>query len=111
LTETARAMTSPNPSQFDTETPPVEVEINPELPGAETVPSALRVQLQQFQLWFEKLPAPVKVIVAVVLISVSLSLLTKVLHLVASLISVAISATFLYLLYRFILKPALSKDI
>lgn len=103
-------MTSPNTPQFDRETPLVEVEINPQLPGAETAPSSLRLQLRQFQLWFEKLPAPVKVAVAVVLISVSLSLLTKVLHLVASLISVAISATFLYLLYRFILKPALSQD-
>ena len=96
---------------LDAETPPIAVEIDPE--SAHLPPEfsqQVRTQLLQFQSWFEQLPVPIKVLVAIALVSVSLSLLTKVLHFLASLLSVIISATFLYLLYRFVLKPALNKD-
>jgi len=96
---------------LDSETPPIAAEIDPE--PANLPPEfsqQVRTQMLQFQSWFEKLPTPIKALVAIALVSVSLSLLTKVLHFLASLLSVIISATFLYLLYRFVLKPALNKD-
>jgi purine-cytosine permease-like protein len=96
---------------LDSETPPIAVEIDPEQAHSPSEFSQqVRAQMLQFQSWFEKLPIPIKALVVIALVSVSLSLLTKVLHFLASLLSVIISATFLYLLYRFVLKPALNKD-
>ena len=96
---------------LDSETPPLAVEVDPEpddLPPEFS--QQIRTQVLQFQSWFDQLPVPIKALVAIALVSVCLSLLTKVLHLLASLLSVIISAIFLYLLYRFVLKPALNKD-
>jgi len=96
-----------SPSDYpepDIKTPPVEVvDPNDDQPG--TVVAQLKQYWLQFQRWFDTLPVVAKGAVAIALVFVSLSLLTKVLHLVASIISVGISALILYGLYRIFLKP------
>jgi hypothetical protein len=105
-------MTNFNPEDRDT-TPKVEVEVNPEMnfatevqPLSEKVSQALRT----FRQWYEKLPGAAKIAVAIGAIFLSFSLLMKVLHLVASLISVTILAVILYGLYRVFLKPNSSQE-
>lgn len=90
----------------DIKTPPVEV-IDPNDDQSETAVAQLKQYWLQFQRWFDALPVLAKGAVAIALVFVSLSLLTKVLHLVASIISVGISALILYGLYRIFLKPNL----
>lgn len=100
-------MTNFNPQDREP-TPKVEVEVNPDFNFAtDTLPLSEKVSqaLQTFQRWYEKLPGAAKIAVAIGMIFFSLSLLTKVLHLVASIISVAILGIVLYGLYRFFLKP------
>jgi hypothetical protein len=100
-------MTNFNPQDREP-TRKVEVEVNPDLNFAtDTLPLSEKVSqaLQTFQRWYEKLPGAAKIAVAIGMIFFSLSLLTKVLHLVASIISVAILGIVLYGLYRFFLKP------
>jgi hypothetical protein len=91
----------------------VEVEINPDLNFAtEALPLSEKVSqwLQVFKQWYEKLPGAAKIAVAIGIVFFSLSLLTKVLHLVASIISVTILGIVLYGLYRFFLKPNSSSE-
>ena len=99
-------MTNFNPQDREP-TPKVEVEINPDLNFAtEALPLSEKASqwLQVFKQWYEKLPGAAKIAVAIGMIFFSLSLLTKVLHLVASIISVTILGIVLYGLYRFFLK-------
>ncbi|PZV23624.1 MAG: hypothetical protein DCF12_18670 [Snowella sp.] len=94
-------------SQDREPTPKVEVEVNPDLNFAtDALPLSEKVSqwLQVFKQWYGKLPGAAKIAVAIGVIFFSLSLLTKVLHLVASIISVTILAIILYGLYRFFLK-------
>jgi hypothetical protein len=105
-------MTNFNPQDRES-IPKVEVEVNPDLNfAANTLPLSEKVSqaLQTFQRWYEKLPAPAKIAVAIGVIFFSLSLLTRVLHLVASIISVTILGIILYGLYRFFLKPNSSSE-
>ncbi|BFM40003.1 hypothetical protein [Synechocystis sp. LKSZ1] len=92
-----------NPSDSETKIPQVEVDFDPA--SVPTLTEKLGQLQRQFQQWFATLPNPAKVAVVIALIFVALSLLTKVLHLVASLISVAIMALVLYGLYRIFLRP------
>ena len=99
-------MTNFNPQDREP-TRQVEVEINSDLNFAtEALPLSEKVSqwLQVFKQWYEKLPGAAKIAVAIGIIFFSLSLLTKVLHLVASIISVTILGIVLYGLYRFFLK-------
>ena len=99
-------MTNFNPQDREP-TPKVEVEVNPDFNFAtDTLPLSEKVSqaLQTFQRWYEKLPGAAKIAVAIGIVFFSLSLLTKVLHLVASIISVTILGIVLYGLYRFFLK-------
>jgi hypothetical protein len=91
----------PNPSDSETKTPQVEVDFDPASP---TLAEKFGQLQRQFQQWFATLPTPAKLGVAIALVFVALSVLTKVLHLVASLISVAIMAVVLYGLYRIFLR-------
>jgi hypothetical protein len=105
-------MTNFNPQDREP-TRKVEVEINPDLNFAtDALPLSEKVSqtLQTFQRWYEKLPGVAKIAVAIGVIFFSLSLLTKVLHLVASIISVTILGIVLYGLYRFFLKPNSSPE-
>ncbi|MFN9173697.1 MAG: hypothetical protein ACK58N_04075 [Synechocystis sp.] len=98
-----------SPSEYqepDIKTPPVEV-VDPNSDPSGTVVSQFNQYWLQFQRWFDRLPVLAKGAVAIALVFVALSLLTKVLHLVASIISVGISALILYGLYRIFLKPNL----
>ena len=74
-----------------------------------TIKSQLQQLWSQFQAWFEPLPFVAKAAVTIGLFSLSLTLLTKVLYLVASLISVSILAVILFGLYQFLIKPSSSK--
>jgi hypothetical protein len=105
-------MTNFNPQDREP-TPKVEVEINPDLNFAtEALPLSEKVSqwLQVFKQWYEKLPGAAKIAVAIGIIFFSLSLLTKVLHLVASIISVTILGIILYGLYRFFIKSNSSQE-
>ncbi|MFM1842555.1 MAG: hypothetical protein RLZZ490_1291 [Cyanobacteriota bacterium] len=96
-----------SPSEYqepDIKTPPVEV-VDPNGHQSDTAVTQFKQYWLQFQRWFDTLPVLAKGAVAIALVFVSLSLLTKVLHLVASIISVGISALILYGLYRIFLKP------
>lgn len=80
----------------EVKTPKVEV--------VDSEPAAMGYQFQQYWLqsrrWFDGLPLAAKGAVAIAILFIALSLLTKVLHFVASLISVAILGVILYGLYR-----------
>ena len=105
-------MTNFNPQDREP-TRQVEVESNPDLNFAtDALPLSEKVSqwLQVFKQWYEKLPGAAKIAVAIGIIFFSLSLLTKVLHLVASIISVTILGIVLYGLYRFFLKPSSSPE-
>ena len=105
-------MTNFNPQDREP-TRKVEVEVNPDLNFAtDTLPLSEKVSqwVQIFQQWYEKLPSAAKIAVAIGIVFFSLSLLTKVLHLVASIISVTILGIILYGLYRFFLKPSSSSE-
>ena len=106
-------MTNPNSQDRETPTPKIEVEVNPDIDFAtEVKPLSEKFSqaLQPFRQWYERLPGAAKIAVAIGIIFFSFSLLTKVLHLVASLISVTILAIVLYALYRFFLKPNSSPE-
>ena len=105
-------MTNFNPQDREP-TRKVEVEVNPDLNFAtDTLPLSEKVSqwVQIFQQWYEKLPGVAKIAVAIGIVFFSLSLLTKVLHLVASIISVTIIGIVLYGLYRVFLKPSSSSE-
>ena len=105
-------MTNFNPQDREP-TRKVEVEVNPDLNFAtDTLPLSEKVSkwVQIFQQWYEKLPGVAKIAVAIGIVFFSLSLLTKVLHLVASIISVTILGIVLYGLYRVFLKPSSSSE-
>ena len=105
-------MTNFNPQDREP-TRKVEVEVNPDLNFAtDTLPLSEKVSqwVQIFQQWYEKLPGAAKIAVAIGIVFFSLSLLTKVLHLVASIISVTILGIVLYGLYRVFLKPSSSSE-
>jgi hypothetical protein len=104
-------MTNANPQDKEPTIP--RVEVNPDMNFAtEGQPLSEKVSqmLQTFQQWYEKLPGVAKVAVAIGIVFFSLSLLTKVLHLVASIISVTILGIVLYGLYRFFLKSNTSQE-
>ncbi len=93
--------------------PTPKVEVNPDLNFAtDALPLDEKVSqwLQVFKQWYGKLPGAAKIAVAIGVIFFSLSLLTKVLHLVASIISVTILAIILYGLYRVFLKSNSSQE-
>ena len=105
-------MTNFNPQDREP-TRKVEVEVNPDLNFAtDTLPLSEKVSqwVQIFQQWYEKLPGVAKIAVAIGIVFFSLSLLTKVLHLVASIISVTILGIVLYGLYHVFLKPSSSSE-
>lgn len=89
--------------QDEIKIPKVEVDVNPEL-DSQLLSRKFSQAMQSFSQWYERLPGAAKIAVAIGIIFFSLSLLTKVLHLVASLISVSILAVILYILYRVFLK-------
>ncbi|MGL5035930.1 MAG: hypothetical protein ACRC6M_19260 [Microcystaceae cyanobacterium] len=84
--------------------PKVEVEIDPEPILERSLGDRITVVVQQFLRWYDRQASIVKISVAIALIFVTLSILSKVLHLVASLISTAILAVILYGVYRIFLK-------
>ncbi len=88
--------------QDEIKIPKVEVDVNPDIdPVSDRQLSEKFSQvMQSFLRWYDRLPGAAKIAVAIGIIFFSLSLLTKVLHLVASLISVSILAVILYVLYR-----------
>lgn len=95
-----------SPSEYqepDIKTPPVEV-VDPHHETSGTVITQLTQFWLQFQRWFDALPVVGKGAVAIALVFMAFSLLIKVLHLVASIISVGILALILYGLYRVFLK-------
>ena len=105
-------MTNFNPQDRNT-TSKVEVEVNPDTDFATEVhplSEKFSQALQAFRQWYERLPGAAKIAVAIGIIFFSLSLLTKVLHLVASIISVTILGIILYGLYRFFLKSNSSQE-
>ena len=55
--------------------------------------------------WFNSLPTPGKVGVAIVAVVAAFSLLNSILRLVALLLSIAILGGLLYLLYKFLIAP------
>jgi len=97
----------PNPSDSETKIPQVKVDFDPA--SVPTLAEKFGQLQRQFQQWFATLTTPAKIAVAIILVFVTLSVLTKVLHLVASLIGVAIMALLLYGLYRLFLRPDSSK--
>jgi hypothetical protein len=70
----------------------------------ENTQNTLEKAFYQLQAWYQALPTPAKLIVAVGGILVAFSLLNTVLKLVASLISLAILALICYGLYKFLIK-------
>ncbi len=105
-------MTNAKPQDQDT-TPKIEIEVNPDtdfVADTQSLSEKAFQLLQNFQKWYGKLPGVAKIAVAIGVIFFSLSLLTKVLHLVTSLISVSILALVLYGLYRFFLKSNPSQE-
>ncbi len=101
-------MTTPNSPETETKVPKVEVDFDPNSFSRFTEKFA---QIQrQFQGWYEALPTLAKVAVAIALVFIALSLLGKVLNLIASLISVTIMAVVLYGLYRIFLRPKSSQN-
>ena len=98
-------MTQLEPNSLNDTFPKIEVEINPDVPGEHTLGDRWRLALQQFFQWYERQNAPVKIALAVTGISIALSLTLKVLHLIASIISVTILAVILYGLYQVFVKP------
>ncbi|MFM8296454.1 MAG: hypothetical protein ACKN9E_18170 [Microcystaceae cyanobacterium] len=98
-------MTQLEPNALHDTIPPVEVEIDPDVQGENTLGDRWRLAMQQFFQWYERQNAPVKIALAVTGISIALSLTLKVLHLIASIISVTILAVILYGLYQVFVKP------
>ena len=98
-------MTQLEPNSLHDTIPKIEVEIDPDMPGENTLGDRWRLAMQQFFQWYERQNAPVKIALAVTGISIALSLTLKVLHLIASIISVTILAVILYGLYQVFVKP------
>jgi len=98
-------MTQLEPNSLNDTIPKIEVEIDPDMPGENTLGDRWRLAMQQFFQWYERQNAPVKIALAVTGISIALSLTLKVLHLIASIISVTILAVILYGLYQVFVKP------
>lgn len=71
--------------------------------------SLLPSRLNQMTNWFNSLPSPGKVVVAIVATLIGFSVLRTVLQLVASLISLAFLGVILYLVYKFFVAPKSSK--
>jgi hypothetical protein len=65
--------------------------------------------LNQVANWFNSLPNPGKVVVAIIATLIGFSILKTVLQLVASLISLALLGVILYLGYKFFIAPGSSK--
>lgn len=65
----------------------------------------VKLALNRVAIWFNSLPSLGKVVVVIVGLSVSISLLSSVLQLVASLISLAILCVILYGVYKFFVTP------
>jgi hypothetical protein len=101
-------MTVPNSQDTDYSIPKVEVDIDLDPSELPSLSSKLTLIFQQFQAWYERLAAPAKIGVAIALFFIAVTLLLKVLHLIASLITVTILAIVLYGIYRAFLKPNLS---
>lgn len=93
----------------DWEPPFVEVEINPETPPSSGSQKSAQPDLEraasQLKEWFNRLPIAARAVVAIFAVMVAFSLLNTVLQVVASLISTAILAAILYLLYRAFMAP------
>jgi small-conductance mechanosensitive channel len=91
----------------------LEIEINPDTsPNSENPDSPsrkLEVALTRLRDWFNSLPTPVRVVVAIFAVMTAFSLLTTVLQAIASLISTIILVLVLYVLYRTFLAPRSSK--
>lgn len=98
-------MTQLEPNPLNDTIPQVEVEIDPDVPGENAFGDRWRLAVQQFLQWYEHQNAPVKIALAVTGISIALSLALKVLHLIASIISVTILVVILYGLYQVFVKP------
>ena len=65
----------------------------------------VKLALNRVAIWFNSLPSLGKVVVVIVGLSASMSLLSSVLQLVASLISLAILGIILYGVYKFFVMP------
>lgn len=98
-------MTQLDPNSLNDTIPQVEVEIDPDVPGENSFGDRCRLAAQQFLQWYEGQNVPVKIALAVTGISIALSLTLKVLHLIASIISVTILVVILYGLYQVFVKP------
>lgn len=103
-------MTFPDSPRPQETIPKVEVEVDPEPILEQSLSENISIAVQQFLQWYDRQAAIVKISVAIALIFVTLSILSKVLHLVASLISTAILAVILYGVYRIFLKSKSSQS-
>ena len=65
----------------------------------------VKLSLNRVAIWFNSLPSLGKVVVVIVGLSVTMSILSSVLQLVASLISLAILGFILYGAYKFFVTP------
>lgn len=69
----------------------------------------LNQSLNQIRDWFNTLPSAGKVVVVIMTAIIGFSLLNTVLRLVSSLLTIAILAVVLYLLYKFFIAPQSSQ--
>ncbi|MBE9126401.1 MULTISPECIES: hypothetical protein [unclassified Coleofasciculus] len=102
-------MNHPNYQDYERRLQEIEVELEPDsgrfwqptrqdgFPDSHPVKSVLN----QLTNWFNRLPTVGKVIVVIMAASIGFSVLRSVLQLVASVISLALLGTMLYLAYRF----------
>lgn len=88
----------------------VEKESSPSSVRPLTPAENLENSLDRLRNWFDGLPTIAKVGVGIVAVMVAFSLLNTVLRVVASLLTVAILAGVLYVMYKFFIAANSSKD-
>jgi hypothetical protein len=98
-------MTSPENPDWKRKLQELEVEINsgssPSPDGQTAFSQKINQAIAAFKNWYDSLPNLGKAGVAIISVMVAFSLLNTVLHLVASLLSIVVLASILYLVYRF----------
>lgn len=104
-------MTSPNQQpNWQHRLEQLEREINQKVEESPYIPTQkLENVFTRLQVWYQTLPTPAKVAVAIGGVFLVLSLLNTVLKLVTSLISLAILAVILYGVYRLVMTPKSSE--
>ncbi len=98
-------MNSNNDQDWERRFQELEVEVNPEPQVQDDLSPKMNNLLSQIKDWYNRLPNPGKVAVAVGGVLLAFSVLNSILKLVASLLTIAILGVVLYGVYKFLMKP------